>query len=155
MSSPFATIRAALGLAALVGWLSLCGGADAQEKRLPACPSNQNARWDNCFGMITFPSGESYSGDFQKGVSNGNGTSRWADGRQYVGGYKDGKRHGHGTLTYSDGERFVGEFRDGQRIIGNNVSSNGERYVGEYKDGQRHGNGTLYFPDGTVFQKGR
>ena len=58
MSSPFATIRAALGLAALLGGLGLCGSAWAQEKGLPECPKDRSLRWHNCFGTLVLPNGE-------------------------------------------------------------------------------------------------
>ena len=43
---------------------------------LPACPSNQDAYWHNCFGTYTFVPKSEWAGD------------------QYVGEHKDGKRNG-------------------------------------------------------------
>ena len=59
---------------------------------LPACPSDQNQYYDNCFG-----------------------TYDWADGNKYVGEYRNGKRNGQGTYTYASGDKYVGEWRDAKR----------------------------------------
>ena len=56
---------------------------------LPACPTNQDAYWHNCFGTHT-----------------------WANGDKYVGEYRDDKRNGQGTFTWPDGTKDIGEFKN-------------------------------------------
>jgi len=63
------------------------GSAYAQSN-LPACQGSDTAKWSNCFGSVTYPSGD-----------------------KYVGEYKDGKNNGQGTYTYANGDKHVGEFK--------------------------------------------
>ena len=60
---------------------------------LPYCPSDQNQRYDNCFGTYTF-----------------------ADGEKYVGGFKDGKYHGQGTYTFVSGRKETGYFMNDEYV---------------------------------------
>jgi hypothetical protein len=60
---------------------------------LPQCPSDQNQRYDNCFGTYT-----------------------WADGNKYVGEYKDGKRHGQGTYTYANEKKVSGYWMNNEYV---------------------------------------
>ena len=102
--------------------LSLASSAYA----LPNCPSDQNQRYDNCFGTYTY-----------------------ADGDKYVGEWKDNKYHGQGTYTYADGDKYVGEHKDGKKLgQGTYTYASGSKYVGEHKDGKKHGQGTYTFADG-------
>ena len=127
----------------------MSGSANAQQSRLPACPPNQNVRWNNCLGIITFPSGEKYVGEFRDDKRSGQGTNTFPDGLKYVGEYKDGKRSGQGTFTLPDGAKYVGEFKDGkQNGQGTFTLPDGHKYVGEFKDGKFSGQGTFTFPDG-------
>ena len=60
-----------------------------QSWALPACPSNQNAYYHNCFG-----------------------TYIWDSGNKYVGEWKNNLKHGRGTHTHPEGDTYVGEFRN-------------------------------------------
>ncbi len=65
-------------------------------------------------GVITYPNGSKYVGEFKDGKRDGQGTHTYPNGRKYVGEYKSNLRNGQGTLTYSSGEKYVGEFKDGK-----------------------------------------
>jgi hypothetical protein len=170
MSPSFATSRTALGLAALLGAMELCGSADAQQSTLPACPADQNGRWHNCVfrdgskyvgelrdgkphgqGTYTFPSGEKYEGEWRDGIQSGRGTATFPNGASYRGEFRDGNRNGKGTYTYSTGEQYVGEWRDGKRNGSAAFTySNGQQFVGQYRDDKAHGKGILYSATGSV-----
>ena len=60
---------------------------------LPNCPSDQNQRYDNCFGTVTY-----------------------AEGSKYVGEYKDDKGHGHGTYTFADGRKESGYYMNNEYV---------------------------------------
>ncbi|MDB0065377.1 hypothetical protein N9E93_03820, partial [Oceanospirillaceae bacterium] len=107
--------------------VALFGGV-AGASDLPNCPSSKNAYRHNCFGTITWPSGDKYVGEFNQSLPSGQGTYTWPSGEKYVGEFKDNKRNGQGTYTWP---------------IGN-------KYVGEYKDNKRNGQGVLTYADGTV-----
>ena len=42
-------------------------------------------------GILTFPDGSTYEGEWAKGFMNGKGTFTWADGTQKSGNWKNGK----------------------------------------------------------------
>ena len=76
--------------------------ASTTTSSLPACPSNQDAIWHNCFGTGVY--GDNYYvGDYKNNLANGQGTYTFADGDKYVGASRDGKYNGQGTLTFADG----------------------------------------------------
>ena len=66
------------------------------------------------------------------------GIMTFPDGRKYVGEYKNGKRHGLGTISYVKGERkgekYIGEFKEGKMWSIRKYNVDG-KYVGEYKNG--------------------
>jgi len=95
---------------------------------LPDCPSNINARWDNCFGTFTYDDGSIYRGEWKDNSSVGQGIYTYLNGDKYVGEFKDDIYNGQGTYTYE----------------------NGRSYVGEWKDGKSNGQGTETYADGTV-----
>ena len=47
---------------------------------------------------------------------NGHGVLTWPDGQRYEGEFKDGNSNGHGVYTWPDGQRYEGEFKDGLPI---------------------------------------
>ena len=65
---------------------------------LPNCPSDQNQRYDNCFGTYIFGQNSDWAGD------------------KYVGEYKDGKYHGQGTYTFADGRKDRGYYMNGEYV---------------------------------------
>ena len=104
-------------------------------------------------GVLTFPDGQKYVGEFKDGEKNGQGTETFPDGYKYVGEYKDGLPNGQGTETWSDGRKYVGEYKDGkQNGQGTFTTSNGTKYVGEWKNGITW-NGTLYDKVGNIIGK--
>jgi len=111
-------------------------------------------------GVITYPNGEQYVGDFKDGKRDGQGTYIYSSGSKYVGEWKDGKRGGQGTANYPDGSKYVGEWKDDKRNgQGTLTFPSGEKYVGEWKNNKANGQGTLTFPSGEkylgVWKKGK
>ena len=116
---------------------------------LPNCPSDQNQRYDNCFGTYSFGNGEKYVGEWKDNKMYGQGTYTFASGEKYVGEYKDDKRNGQGTYTYASGDKYVGEYKDSKRTgQGTYTWADGDKYVGGFKDGKFHGQGTYTYANG-------
>ena len=42
-------------------------------------------------GVLSFPDGSNYDGEWANGFMNGQGTFTWADGKQKIGIWKNGK----------------------------------------------------------------
>jgi len=95
---------------------------------LPNCPSDTNVRWHNCFGTLTYASGDKYVGEFGNNKYDGQGTFTFASGHKYIGGFENNKYDGQGTLTYPGGDKYVGGF----------------------ENNKRNGQGTFTYADGSV-----
>lgn len=94
---------------------------------------------------------KNYTGDFIRGIKNGNGDVIFANGDTYSGEWKDGVRYGIGTYTWTDGAKYVGEWKDNNRDgQGTYTYAGGSYYIGEYKDNRMHGQGTYTIPDNRV-----
>jgi len=65
-------------------------------------------------GVMIFPEGEMYEGDFIKGRSmHGEGLYTYVDGSTYSGSFVNSLPHGKGTKTYADGDVYIGDFKEG------------------------------------------
>lgn len=110
-------------------------------------------RKPNGLGILIFPNGDKYVGEFKDGIRNGQGTYTFSNGGKYVGEFKEGLPNGQGTFTFPSGDKYVGEFKDGLYDGQGTVTySTGRKYVGEYKDGKRI-NGTEFDKTGNIIGK--
>ena len=107
------------------------------QSNLPACQGSDIARWSNCSGTATWPTGDKYVGEYRDGKPHGQGTAMYANGNKYVGEFKDSKQHGQGTYFYLADNQWKGG-----------------KYVGEFKDGKYHGQGIVTYADGRLSQEG-
>ena len=64
-------------------------------------------------GVMTFPDGRKYVGEFKDGKNTGQGTLTLPDGKKYVGEFKDGKFHGQGTM-YDEEGNLIGKWLNGK-----------------------------------------
>ena len=87
-------------------------------------------------GKYTYPSGESYFGNWKNGEFHGKGIlTSPLDGCIFEGIFKKNKANGHGKVIFDSGEIFDGEFKDGQFTgHGTYTSPDGEKYIGGWKD---------------------
>ena len=90
----------------------------SQANALPSCEGD-SSEWNDCEGTQTFSDGTKYSGEYQHGKPNGQGTEK-NPYMCYKGQWKDGKKHGRGTQLECYGGKanviWSGEFKDGQRF---------------------------------------
>ncbi len=110
----------------------------SQASNLPACPSNIESYWTDCFGTYTASNGEIIIGEWKYDKIHGQGTNIFPSGEKYVGEFRDGKRNGQGTYTYANGSREVGEFRD-DKLHGEAIEYNADGSIfrqGVYKDNE-------------------
>ncbi len=82
---------------------------------------------------------------------HGRGIMVWPDGCVYTGQWKEGKMHGRGMMKWEDGSTYTGQWSNGKRV-GRGVYqwASGNRYVGQWMDNFRHGVGIAYLSDGKV-----
>jgi hypothetical protein len=117
--------------------------AEERWSKSQSCIGKNTSKWDNCFGAITFPNGEKYSGEFKKGKIDGKGEYNYLDKSVYVGYFRNGKRNGKGTQGFGNGDFYDGEYKDDMiNGIGTYFYINGDKYVGEWKNDEFRGQGT-------------
>ena len=89
-----------------------------------------------------------YKGDVEIRKPNGLGIMTFPDGRKYVGEWKNGEKHGYGTFTFPSGYKYVGEYKVGKMWNVKKYNKDG-KYVGEYKNGEVW-NGIVYDKNGNI-----
>ena len=125
-------------------------------------------------GTMVYSTGHKYTGEFKKGMRDGEGfmtmpggrtlkgrfqhntvfegTYTYPDGKVYIGQWELRERNGRGTLKYADGRVYDGEFKSGWRHgKGTLTWPSGRKYEGDFVRGSRTGKGTLTYPDGRVY----
>ncbi len=131
-------------------------------------------------GILTYPNGEKYEGEFKFQKRDGLGVTTWskgkAKGQKYIGQYRNDKKNGQGEYTFPSGEKYKGQFQDdkyngkGVLIFSNGdkyegdfvdnkyngkgmfIFSNGEKYEGDFADGKYNGKGILVYPNGEKYE---
>ena len=79
----------------------------------------------NGVGILDYPDGDFYLGEWKNGQFHGQGTFTYTNGMKYEGEWKNGKPNGKGTETYSNGDKFLGEMKDGIWWNGTTYDKNG------------------------------
>jgi hypothetical protein len=107
----------------------------------------------NGWGVFVSTNGDRYEGLFKDDMKNNRGVLVTAAGDRYVGEFKDDMKQGRGSLWFASGDRYTGEFANnlmhGKGVL---IYQNGNRYVGDLRAGLRHGNGKFTFANGDVYQ---
>lgn len=125
-------------------------------------------------GVMTWPTGSQYKGDWVNGRRTGKGeyfeagklvyAGEWHNDLQngkgvehseegvYAGSFSFGLRSGYGELRYRNGDVFSGAFQN-NRIHGTGTLKYavGGAYRGQFKDGQFHGSGDMTYPGGSRY----
>ena len=121
-------------------------GSDPAES--PFCPTDLNARFDNCFGQH-MGEGWSYTGLWADNTPDLAGIFEYSDGRKYIGRIKNGRFEGTGAYIWAADNLYFGDFAEGVPSIGGlELFAEGNIYIGGYDDGKFHGSGIYVFADG-------
>jgi hypothetical protein len=67
-------------------------------------------------GVIRFPNGEAYAGEFKEGRIHGLGTYSWPNGERYSGDFAASLKSGLGILSSPFAEPKIGEFGNGDYL---------------------------------------
>ncbi|XP_069790417.1 alsin isoform X2 [Narcine bancroftii] len=103
-------------------------------------------------GVLRWPDGRSYSGDFKNGFEDGYGElivpcKALKKNDHYQGHWKEGKMHGHGIYKYATGEVYEGSFYDNLRHghgllrSGKLTSSCPSMFIGQWAQDKKMGYG--------------
>jgi hypothetical protein len=109
------------------------------------------------FCIIKIIGGDVYSGNFENGKFEGEGTYTFVTGDKYVGSFKNDVRCGLGTITNKDGSQYTGEWQNNKATgQGEKIYANGIKFVGTFKR-EEPVDGIQTKPDGTtrVMKKGK
>merc|ERR1711904_668015 len=88
----------------------------------------------------------------ERRLKHGTGIMRWPDGREYQGQFKLDKMHGNGSMSWPDGTSYVGQYvNDKKEGIGRVRLPDGSRFEGNFYKGMRHGEILYIKPDGSAF----
>ncbi|XP_058782056.1 phosphatidylinositol 4-phosphate 5-kinase 4-like [Vicia villosa] len=104
-------------------------------------------------GLLIWPSGTNYVGNFDKNCLHDNGTYTWKDGSVYIGNWKNNKADGKGIMKWANGDVFDGCWSKGVRH-GSGVYrfANGDVCVGNFKGKFLHGKGKYTCSNGTIYK---
>ncbi len=108
-------------------------------------------------GLMLWPGGDVYVGNWKDDRRDGQGTYSWPDGKEYAGQWKEGVIEGQGRITWPDGREYIGPWRDGTMHgkgafthYRNGIPS--ETYEGRWSDGKAEGLGIMTFDDGSIYR---
>jgi len=91
------------------------------------------------FGVMRCKDGQMYTGQWQNGKRNGQGTLFFENG-VFEGQWVDDYAHGVGTISHKNGDIFKGEYKNNKKCgPGTYTWKDGSEEKGDYVDGQRHG----------------
>lgn len=103
-------------------------------------------------GILTFPDGRNYVGEFANGMLHGQGTLTFPNGSKYVGEFVNDMYHDQGTFNTADGNERVGEVANATfHGCGTRTYLCGGKYVGEFANNKRHGQGAFTYLNGKKF----
>ncbi|MEO7048562.1 MAG: hypothetical protein ABI091_24900, partial [Ferruginibacter sp.] len=86
---------------------------------------------------------EGYDLNCKGNCHTGYGTYSFPSGNTYKGNFVNMKRQGHGTFYYASGSIFEGEWNDNKMVSGTFTYNTGATYVGTYDDAGNELNGTV------------
>jgi len=107
------------------------------------------------FGTMQYNDGSSYEGYWKNGLREGkHGILKFPTGVTYEGDFKDDEYHGTGLYTEKNGDSYEGDFVHGaldghgrHTLVSKKVA-----YDGQYKQGNPHGQGVMTALDGTEYK---
>lgn len=124
--------RRAPAAAATSSTVSRTFSIDGSTENREVQPEGSTEPWHGA-GVLSWPDGRRYVGQFNHGAFEGDATMTWPDGRKYIGQYRQNKKHGEGDFLWRDGRRYSGQWNNGVRH-GNGIYTNarGEKRAGTF-----------------------
>lgn len=108
----------------------------------------QHGQWVD--GVLHFPNGQTYDGEFERQRFDGEGKLSFGNGTVYEGDFRVGTMEGEGQMTTADGTVYEGTFSGDRLTQGTLNSSDGSVYEGELRNWRPHGEGRRVEADGEV-----
>lgn len=100
-----------------IALFSLVLSGNAAASNLPGCKGDYfSVAWHNCFGIVQFPNGSRYAGEFRESKFHGRGLINLTNGDQYDGEWRNGVQHGRGIYTPAGGSFRSGFWQNGKYV---------------------------------------
>lgn len=104
-------------------------------------------------GMLEYPDGSVYEGEFKQGRLTGTGVMKYASGEVRSGTFLDGALNGQGSILSPHRSRYEGELRMGEPDgYGRVEKAEGDSYEGTFVSGRPQGKGKLKSADGSSYE---
>ena len=103
-------------------------------------------------GLMTWPNGDRYDGQWVKGNQEGEGTYYWSNGVVYTGQWKKNYIKGHGTFHFPNGNVMEGDWTSMGNGTGYLTWPDGSRYDGPFVNGAPHGQGVKVWANGDRYE---
>ena len=106
-----------------------------------------------CLKTIEYINGCQYYGEWnqQYNQKHGRGILKWPDGPTYYGQFRNDKASGKGRLIFKQGEEYEGDWVDNKANGFGIYKSKEVKYEGKWKDDRQDGIGTETWKDGTCY----
>ena len=104
-------------------------------------------------GVFVDFAGDVYEGEFKANIMEGQGKETFIDGSAFEGEYKDNKKNGEGTFVWSDNSFYQGELKD-NHFHGHGVYewASGLKYDGKWEKGLMEGEGIITTKNGDYYE---
>lgn len=105
------------------------------------------------YGVLLWPDGSRYEGEWRENKACGKGKFWHADGDVFEGNWREDKANGYGIYTHRSGSRYEGYWEnDLQHGTGKETWTKGSWYEGEYARGRKQGYGKHVWEDGSQYE---
>ncbi|MCI5181578.1 MAG: hypothetical protein D3921_03460 [Candidatus Electrothrix sp. AW1] len=103
-------------------------------------------------GVMQYPDGSTYTGEWKHGQRHGKGILLYPDGRKYEGNFVHDQLDGKGIITLPDGRIIESQWKKGKQIVAR--FANGDIFTGTWTDGRFYGKATVTLPNGDRYSGG-
>ena len=112
---------------------------------------NQQFNQKHGRGILKWPEGPTYYGQFKNDKASGKGRLIFKEGEEYFGDWEDNKANGFGKYKSKE-VIYEGKWKDDRQDgIGTETWNDGTSYTGEFKNGQKTGEGKFKYNDGSYY----
>lgn len=104
-------------------------------------------------GVFVDFAGDVYEGDFRDNIMEGNGQETFIDGSSFKGEYKNNKKNGKGKFIWGDGSFYQGDLLD-NHFHGHGIYewASGLKYKGQWEKGLMEGEGIITTKNGDYYE---
>ena len=104
-------------------------------------------------GVFVDVAGDVYEGEFKDNIMEGQGQETFVDGSAFKGEYKGNKKNGEGKFVWADGSFYLGSLKDNHfHGLGLYEWASGLKYNGQWEKGLMEGEGIITTKNGDYYE---